>query len=77
MTKLVPGANDFAILQPLQWNTRYEVEITARNVKGLSEPTFYQFFMPQEPDITGKSMLSGNGSSLSFEWPFILSRLIS
>lgn len=54
MTKLVPGANDFALLQPLQWNTRYEVEITARNVKGLSEPTFYQFFMPQKPDITGK-----------------------
>lgn len=54
MTKLVPGANDFAMLQPLQWNTRYEVEITARNVKGLSEPTFYQFFMPQKPDITGK-----------------------
>lgn len=76
MTKLVPGANDFAILQPLQWNTRYEVEITARNVKGLSEPTFYQFFMPQEPDITGKSMLSGNVYSLSFESPFILSCLI-
>lgn len=55
MTKLVPGANDFALLQPLQWNTRYEVEITARNVKGLSEPTFYQFFMPQKPDITGKN----------------------
>jgi len=53
MTKHVPGANDFALLQPLQWNTRYEVEITARNVKGLSEPTFYQFFMPQKPDITG------------------------
>jgi len=57
MTKLVPGANDFAMLQPLQWNTRYEVEITARNVKGLSEPTFYQFFMPQKPDITGKSLM--------------------
>ncbi|KAJ3584528.1 hypothetical protein NHX12_015023 [Muraenolepis orangiensis] len=57
MTKLVPGANDFALLQPLQWNTRYEVEITARNVKGLSEPTFYQFFMPQKPDITGTSTL--------------------
>lgn len=56
MTKLVPGANDFAMLQPLQWNTRYEVEITARNIKGLSEPTFYQFFMPQKPDITGKSV---------------------
>lgn len=57
MTKLVPGANDFAMLQPLQWNTRYEVEITARNVKGLSEPTFYQFFMPQKPDITGKHII--------------------
>ncbi|XP_058474296.1 neural cell adhesion molecule 2-like isoform X3 [Solea solea] len=61
MTKLVPGANDFAMLQPLQWNTRYEVEITARNVKGLSEPTFYQFFMPQEPDITAESLFSGLG----------------
>ncbi|XP_056287066.1 neural cell adhesion molecule 2-like [Pseudoliparis swirei] len=58
MTKLVPGANDFAMLQPLQWNTRYEAEITARNVKGLSEPTFYQFFMPQEPDITAESLFS-------------------
>ncbi|XP_018549020.1 neural cell adhesion molecule 2 isoform X2 [Lates calcarifer] len=60
MTKLVPGVNDFAMLQPLQWNTRYEVEITARNVKGLSEPTFYQFFMPQKPDIT-ESLFSGLG----------------
>ncbi|KAM9835864.1 neural cell adhesion molecule 2 [Aulostomus maculatus] len=61
MTKLVPGSNDFAMLQPLQWNTRYEVEITARNVKGLSEPTFYQFFMPQKPDITAESLFSGLG----------------
>ncbi|KAM6893171.1 neural cell adhesion molecule 2 [Lycodopsis pacificus] len=61
MTNLVPGANDFAILQPLQWNTRYEVEITARNIKGLSEPTFYQFFMPQKPDITAESLFSGLG----------------
>uniref|UniRef100_A0A1A8Q3S5 Neural cell adhesion molecule 2 n=1 Tax=Nothobranchius pienaari TaxID=704102 RepID=A0A1A8Q3S5_9TELE len=60
MTKLVPGSNDYAMLQPLQWNTRYEVEITARNVKGLSEPTFYQFFMPQKPDIT-ESLFSGLG----------------
>ncbi|KAJ3584648.1 hypothetical protein NHX12_015143, partial [Muraenolepis orangiensis] len=52
MTKLVSGAYHLVLLQPLQWNTRYEVEITARNVKGLSEPTFYQFFMPQKPDIT-------------------------
>ncbi|XP_034033022.1 neural cell adhesion molecule 2-like [Thalassophryne amazonica] len=61
MTKLVPGVNDFAVLQPLQWNTRYEVEITARNVKGLSEPTFYQFFMPQKPDITAESLFKGLG----------------
>ena len=58
MTKLVPGAQDSALLQPLRWNTRYEVEITARNVKGLSEPTFYQFFMPQEPHITGTSRVA-------------------
>ncbi|XP_005460831.1 neural cell adhesion molecule 2 isoform X1 [Oreochromis niloticus] len=61
MTKLVPGAKDHALLHPLQWNTRYEVEITARNVKGLSEPTFYQFFMPQKPDITAESLFSGLG----------------
>uniref|UniRef100_A0A8C7U2P7 Neural cell adhesion molecule 2 n=1 Tax=Oncorhynchus mykiss TaxID=8022 RepID=A0A8C7U2P7_ONCMY len=63
MTKLVSGQHDFALLQPLQWNMRYEVEITARNVKGLSEPTFYQFFMPQKPDIIGthNSLFSGLG----------------
>ncbi|KAL7845902.1 hypothetical protein AOLI_G00240940 [Acnodon oligacanthus] len=61
MTKLVPGMNDFTILQPLQWNTRYNVEITARNVKGLSEPTFFQFLMPQKPDITADSLFSGLG----------------
>ncbi|XP_031648140.1 neural cell adhesion molecule 2 isoform X4 [Oncorhynchus kisutch] len=60
MTKLVSGQHDFALLQPLQWNMRYEVEITARNVKGLSEPTFYQFFMPQKPDIID-SLFSGLG----------------
>lgn len=53
MTKVVPGLSDFVLLQPLQWNMRYEVEITARNVKGLSEPTFVKFSMPQKPDITG------------------------
>ncbi|XP_051997917.1 neural cell adhesion molecule 2 isoform X2 [Xyrauchen texanus] len=60
MTKLVPGVNDFVLLQPLQWNTQYEVEITARNVKGLSEPTFVKFSMPQKPDITD-SLFSGLG----------------
>ncbi|XP_048866768.1 neural cell adhesion molecule 2 isoform X2 [Brienomyrus brachyistius] len=60
MTKLVPGVNDFVALPHLQWNTRYEVEITARNVKGLSKPNYYQFSMPQKPDITD-SLFSGLG----------------
>ncbi|XP_031439553.1 neural cell adhesion molecule 2-like isoform X2 [Clupea harengus] len=60
MTKLVPGINDFVLLQPLQWNTQYEVEITARNIKGLSEPTTIHFSMPQKPDITD-SLFSGLG----------------
>ncbi|KAJ8004366.1 hypothetical protein DPEC_G00158430 [Dallia pectoralis] len=61
MTKLVSGQHDFALLQPLQWNTRYEVEITARNIKGLSEPTFYQFYMPQKPDIIADSLFNSLG----------------
>uniref|UniRef100_A0AAY4AD18 Neural cell adhesion molecule 2 n=1 Tax=Denticeps clupeoides TaxID=299321 RepID=A0AAY4AD18_9TELE len=44
---------------PLQWNTRYTVEITARNIKGLSEPAYFQFLMPQKPDITADSLFSG------------------
>ncbi|XP_028846644.1 neural cell adhesion molecule 2 isoform X1 [Denticeps clupeoides] len=61
MTKLVPGANDFVLLQPLQWNTQYEVEITARNIKGLSEPTIVHFSMPHKPDITADSLFSELG----------------
>ncbi|KAF4086885.1 hypothetical protein AMELA_G00089470 [Ameiurus melas] len=61
MTKVVPGLSDFVLLQPLQWNMRYEVEITARNVKGLSEPTFVKFSMPQKPDITADSLFSSLG----------------
>ncbi|XP_031438168.1 neural cell adhesion molecule 2 isoform X1 [Clupea harengus] len=61
MTKLVPGVHEFALLQPLQWNTRYSVEITARNIKGLSEPTYFQFLMPQKPDITADSLFSSLG----------------
>lgn len=60
MTKLVPGDSEFVLLQPLQWNMPYNVEITARNIKGLSEPTSYQFIMPQKPDITD-SLFSGLG----------------
>ncbi|XP_018613158.1 neural cell adhesion molecule 2 isoform X2 [Scleropages formosus] len=60
MTKLVPGTSDSVVLQPLEWGTRYAVEITARNVKGLSEPTFFQFVMAQKPDITD-SLFSGLG----------------
>ncbi len=72
MTKLVPGVNDLALLQPLQWNTRYNVEITARNVKGLSEPTFFQFLMPQKPDITGTSALDQELNPVKFIIDFII-----
>ncbi|TRY92788.1 hypothetical protein DNTS_024859 [Danionella cerebrum] len=61
MTKLVPGVSEFAQLQSLQWNTKYNVEITARNLKGLSEPTYFQFLMPRKPDITADSLFSGLG----------------
>ncbi len=69
MTKLVPGVNDFVLLQPLQWNTQYEVEITARNVKGLSEPTFVKFSMPQKPDITG-TRTSTKHAEYSVSFPY-------
>ncbi|XP_058885407.1 neural cell adhesion molecule 2 isoform X2 [Acipenser ruthenus] len=50
--KTVIGAKDQIILQQLQWNTEYEVEITALNKLGPSEPAVYQFTMPQKSDIT-------------------------
>uniref|UniRef100_A0A8C9TV25 Zgc:152904 n=1 Tax=Scleropages formosus TaxID=113540 RepID=A0A8C9TV25_SCLFO len=60
-TKLVPGGSDFVLLPHLQWKTQYEVEVAARNVKGLSEPTAFHFSMPQKPNITD-SLFGGLGS---------------
>ncbi|MGH0147805.1 UNVERIFIED_CONTAM: hypothetical protein FKN15_043319 [Acipenser sinensis] len=58
--KTVIGAKDQIILQQLQWNTEYEVEITALNKLGPSEPAVYQFTMPQKSDITD-TLFSGLG----------------
>lgn len=77
MTKLVPGVNDFVVLQPLQWNTQYEVEITARNVKGLSEPTFVKFSMPQKPDITGTQTSTKHSPGTQTQHRYSTSRLFS
>ncbi|XP_039599455.1 neural cell adhesion molecule 2-like isoform X2 [Polypterus senegalus] len=48
----IHGSKDHITLHQLQWNTDYDVEITAVNKLGPSEPTMYQFTMPQKPDIT-------------------------
>ncbi|KAJ8246652.1 hypothetical protein GJAV_G00253920 [Gymnothorax javanicus] len=61
VTQLVSGQSEGALLQSLQWDTPYEVEVTARNVKGLSEPTVFHFSMPRRPDITADSLFSELG----------------
>ncbi|XP_066561854.1 neural cell adhesion molecule 2 [Amia ocellicauda] len=76
-TMVVSGASDYVLLQKLQWNMQYEVEITAKNLQGPSEPTGYEFTMPPKPDITAPppslfperiaddSFQSGSGSTPS------------
>lgn len=54
----VHGNKDHIILEPLQWTVGYEVQITAANRLGYSEPTIYEFTMPPKPNIiTGKLFL--------------------
>ncbi|KAJ8283095.1 hypothetical protein COCON_G00056140 [Conger conger] len=52
VTRLVSGQQDSVQLQPLQWSARYEVQISARNTQGLSEPAYYSFNTPQRPHVT-------------------------
>lgn len=61
LEKKVQGNKDHIILEHLQWTMGYEVQITAANRLGYSEPTVYEFSMPPKPNIIkGKqnSMLS-------------------
>lgn len=45
------GNKDHIILEHLQWTMGYEVQITAANRLGYSEPTVYEFSMPPKPNI--------------------------
>lgn len=55
LEKKVQGSRDHIILEHLQWTMGYEVQITAANRLGYSEPTLYEFSMPPKPNIiTGK-----------------------
>lgn len=56
--KKFQGNKDHIILEHLQWTMGYEVQITATNRLGYSEPTLYEFIMPPKPNIiTGKLRL--------------------
>ncbi|XP_043927956.1 neural cell adhesion molecule 2 [Protopterus annectens] len=58
--KKVLGYTDHITLDHLEWNVGYEVQIKAVNRLGNSEPTLYEFVMPQKPSITD-TLFSGLG----------------
>lgn len=45
------GNKDHIVLEHLQWNMEYEVQIIATNRLGQSNPTMYEFIMPPKPNI--------------------------
>ncbi|KAM4796723.1 neural cell adhesion molecule 2 isoform 2-T2 [Rhinophrynus dorsalis] len=55
------GNKDYIILEHLQWNMDYEVQIAATNRLGQSEPTTYTFTMPPKPNIIADTLFSGLG----------------
>ncbi|XP_077198557.1 neural cell adhesion molecule 2 isoform X4 [Paroedura picta] len=57
----VHGNKDHIILEPLQWTVGYEVQITAANRLGYSEPTIYEFTMPPKPNIITDTLFNGLG----------------
>ncbi|XP_069492494.1 neural cell adhesion molecule 2 isoform X2 [Ambystoma mexicanum] len=61
MEKSIQGHRDQTVLEHLQWNMGYEVQITAANRLGYSEPMLYEFTMPPKPNIITDSLFSGLG----------------
>ncbi|CAH2219350.1 neural cell adhesion molecule 2 [Pelobates cultripes] len=61
MEKKVLGNKDYIILEHLQWNMGYEVQITATNRLGHSEPATYEFTMPPKPNIIADTLFNGLG----------------
>uniref|UniRef100_A0A8C0VAP8 Neural cell adhesion molecule 2 n=1 Tax=Cyanistes caeruleus TaxID=156563 RepID=A0A8C0VAP8_CYACU len=59
--KKVQGSRDHIILEHLQWTMGYEVQITAANRLGYSEPTLYEFSMPPKPNIIADTLFNGLG----------------
>ncbi|XP_020645270.1 neural cell adhesion molecule 2 isoform X1 [Pogona vitticeps] len=59
--KKVQGNKDHIILEHLQWTVSYEVQITATNRLGYSEPTLYEFVMPPKPNIITDTLFNGLG----------------
>lgn len=55
------GNKDHIVLEHLQWNMEYEVQIIATNRLGQSEPTMYEFIMPPKPNIIADTLFSGLG----------------
>ncbi|CAI5772699.1 neural cell adhesion molecule 2 isoform X1 [Podarcis lilfordi] len=59
--KKFQGNKDQIILEPLQWTMVYEVQITATNRLGYSEPAVYEFIMPPKPNIITDTLFNGLG----------------
>ncbi|XP_042315343.1 neural cell adhesion molecule 2 [Sceloporus undulatus] len=59
--KRVQGNKEHIILEHLQWTVGYEVQITATNRLGYSEPTLYEFIMPAKPNIITDTLFNGLG----------------
>uniref|UniRef100_H2ZY75 Neural cell adhesion molecule 2 n=1 Tax=Latimeria chalumnae TaxID=7897 RepID=H2ZY75_LATCH len=59
--KKIQGSKDNAVLEPLQWNMEYRVEITAVNRLGSSEPAVYEFTMTPKPNIITDTLFNGLG----------------
>ncbi|KAG8450289.1 hypothetical protein GDO86_002804, partial [Hymenochirus boettgeri] len=55
------GNKDYIILEHLQWNMGYEVQIVATNRLGHSEPMVYEFIMPPKPNIIADTLFDGLG----------------
>ncbi|XP_074156716.1 neural cell adhesion molecule 2 isoform X2 [Sminthopsis crassicaudata] len=61
LEKKVQGNKDHIVLEHLQWTMGYEVQITAANRLGYSEPTVYEFSMPPKPNIIKDTLFNGFG----------------
>ncbi|KAM9604675.1 neural cell adhesion molecule 2-like [Trichechus inunguis] len=62
LEKKVQGNKDHIILEHLQWTMGYEMQITAANRLGYSEPTIYEFNMPPKPNIIKEKCCEANKS---------------